>query len=210
MSSQNFPTTSQKRTIPLPPYTEIQIGDILVSRYSKSQWTKLFPWEDWHHAALITKTNPLTIIEAAGENDEGQAFGPEEILFNESVGFGKAKDLLEIVWLRPKFPNPIREMAHKKIKRSKRKVITEKEARKRVTAFARQQLNEPYSLKATKWSEGAWYCSLLVYKSYSRSITDMYLETYLIVKGGFFVTPEDVFKSNRTEKYFKSIILPSK
>ena len=186
----------------IPSLHDIQIGDILVSRYQFSDWANRFPWEDWHHVALVTKINPLTIIEAVGQNEKGQSEGPTEILFEDSIAFGKADDLQDIVWLRPIFPNPIRGMESRWVRSSRRKIISEMEARKRVVGFARDQIGEPYTWQATKWSEGRWYCSLLIYKSYSRSVTDMYLETYLAVRGGFFVTPEDILKSKRTQRYF--------
>ena len=83
-----------------------------------------------------------------------------------------------------------------------RKIITENEARKRVVAYARKQIGEPYSHITTKWSESSWYCSLLVYKSYSRTITRMRLENYDIARGGPFVTAEDLLNSRRTKEYF--------
>ena len=45
----------------------------------------------------------------------------------------------------------------------------------------------------------------MVYKSYSRSITGMYLETYgrpRDIKAGYVVTPEDLFDSPRSKVYF--------
>lgn len=86
-----------------------------------------------------------------------------------------------------------------------RKIITEKEARKRVVAYARKQLGEPYSIATSKWNESKWYCSLLIYKSYSRSVTGMYLETYgrsYDIKAGPIVTPEDLVDSPRSRLYF--------
>ncbi|MDZ4217165.1 MAG: YiiX/YebB-like N1pC/P60 family cysteine hydrolase, partial [Candidatus Gracilibacteria bacterium] len=100
------------------------------------------------------------------------------------------------------FSGTIREMAPSNIPRKKRQVITEDEARKRAVEYARQQLGEPYSLLATKWSEDKWYCSLLVYKSYSRTVTGMYLEDYDDLRAGFFVTPEDLIDSPRSKVYF--------
>lgn len=197
-----FPTGNQNKHIQLPPLGEIEIGDMLVSRYDKSAWAGYFPWEDWHHAALINKTYPLTIIEAAGPNSENQWPGPAEVLFESSVGFGKAKEIQEIVWLKPVFPNPIREITSKQIQRSKRKIITLNEARRRIIAYAQQQLDELYTLASSKWNENSWYCSSLIYKSYSRTITDMHLETHDDIRAGFFVTPEDLLNSKKTKQYF--------
>lgn len=197
-----FPTGDQNKHIQLPLLDEVEIGDILISRYNKSRWAEYFPWEDWHHTALISETNPLTIIEAVGPNSENQWPGPAEVFFQNSVGFGKAKGIQEIVWLKPIFPNPLREIASWRIQRSKRKIITPNEARRRVIAYAREQLSEPYTLASSKWSESSWYCSSLIYKSYSRTITEMYLEKYDDIRAGFFVTPEDLLNSKRTKQYF--------
>lgn len=196
-----FPTGDQNKHIKLPKYEDIQIGDVLVAKYNSSRWARWLPWENWHHAALISKTNPLTIIEAVGKNSEEQWTGPTEIKFWKSVGFGKAKGIKEIRWLKPIFPSPLREMDSWFIPRSKRKIITENEARKRVVGYARKQLGEPYAPASGKWNENSWYCSLLIYKSYSRTITGMYLESYDDIRAGFFVTPEDLLDSKRTEEY---------
>lgn len=181
---------------------EIKIGDILVAKYNSSRWARWLPWENWHHAALISKKDPLMIIEAVGKNSEDQDIGPTEVKFWESVGFGKAKGIKEIRFLRPVFPNPLREIDLWYVPWSKRKIITENEARKRVVAYTREQLGEPYTLASTKWNEKSWYCSSIVYKSYSRTVTGMYLETYDDIRAGFFVTPEDLFDSRRTKEYF--------
>jgi len=85
-----FPTGSGSSQIQLPFKSEIQIGDFIVSRYKTSAWAEHLPWEDWHHAALISHTEPLTIIEAVGPNLSDQSEGPTEILFENSVGFGKS------------------------------------------------------------------------------------------------------------------------
>ncbi|PIZ71932.1 hypothetical protein COY07_04035 [Candidatus Peregrinibacteria bacterium CG_4_10_14_0_2_um_filter_43_11] len=197
-----FPTGDQNRHIKLPKPEDVRIGDILVAKYNSSRWVRWLPWENWHHAALVVKTNPLTIIEAAGENSEGQLAGPTEVEFGKSVGFGKAKGIKEVRWLRPIFPNPLREVDSWLVQRSKRKIIAESEARKRVAEYAKKQVGESYAPASTKWNENSWYCSLLVYKSYSRTVTGMYLETYDDVRAGFLVTPEDLLNSKRTKVYF--------
>ncbi len=199
-----FPTGSGITEIEIPAASKIQKGDFIVSRYSSSKWAKFLPWEDWHHAALISQEKPLTIIEAVGSNSNSQPEGPAEVLFKDSVGFGKSKNLLEIKFLRPIFPNPIREIDSKTVLRSKRKIITEQEARERALEYARLQVmqKEGYGLMASKWGEEKWYCSLLIYKSYSRTVTGMYLEDYDDFRAGFFVTPEDLIDSPRSEEYF--------
>lgn len=202
LNTDGFPIDKQGEYKMIPELSNIQVGDIIVSRYSVSRWANNFPWENWHHAALVSKITPLTIIEAAGVNSEGQPSGPFEVEFWQSVSFGKATDIEEIRWLKPIFPNPIREIASWKTLRINRKIITENEARKRVIAYAREQIGEPYKSLATKWSEDSWYCSLLVYKSYSRTITGMRLENYDIARGGPLVTPEDLIDSRRTKEYF--------
>lgn len=197
-----FPTGEQNKHIELPKDEEIQVGDILVARYNSSRWARWLPWGNWHHSALISKINPLTIIEAVGKNSADQWAGPAEVEFWDSVGFGKAKGIKEIRWLKPVFPNPLREIDSWKVPRSKRNLITEEEARKRIVAYAREQLEEPYIPTSSKWAEKSWYCSSLIYKSYSRTITGMYLETYDDIRAGFFVTPEDLLDSKRTKEYF--------
>ena len=198
----NFPTGANNLHIKLPNYEDIQIGDILIARYDSSKWARFLPWENWHHAAIVSNINPLTIIEAAGHNTEEQWAGPAEVAFVESVGFGKAKNIREIRWLKPIFPDPLREIDSWKTPRSKRATITEAEARKRIITYARKQLKEPYSPTASKWNENAWYCSLLIYKSYSRTITGMYIESYDDIRAGYLVTPEDLLDSKRTKEYF--------
>lgn len=183
----------------------IQIGDFIVVKYKESRWGNIAFWEDWHHAALIVKTNPLTIIEAIGTNKENQHPGPVEIEFFDSIGFGKSLDnIIKIKWLKPVFPSPIREIDKKDVPQSKRNIITENEARERVVNYALEQTKntEPYNEYASKWDENEWYCSLLIYKSYSRKITNMYLENYIKGISGYFVTPEDLVDSKRSETYF--------
>lgn len=199
-----FPTGSGNSKIELPSDNDIQIGDFIVSRYSSSRWARYLRWENWHHAALISRIKPLTIIEAIGPNTIGQWEGPAEVRFDQSAGFGRSKDLEEIKFLRPIFPNPIREIAHWSIPRSERKILTEKKARERVVDYARLQVSqkENYNILATKWTEKRWYCSLIVYKSYSRTVTGMYLEDYGIIRAGVYVTPEDLIDSPRSEEYF--------
>lgn len=197
-----FPTGDQNKHIKLPKREDIQIGDVLVAKYNSSRWSRWLPWENWHHAAIVSKIDSLTIIEAVGKNLEKQWEGPAEVEFWESVGFGKAKDIKEIRFLRPVFPNPLREMDSWLVPKVKRKIITEKEARERVVEYAHNQLGEPYNPISSKWNEYSWYCSSLIYKSYSRTITGMYIETFDDVRAGFFVTPEDLLDSKRTEEYF--------
>lgn len=200
-----FPTGNQNKHIQLPLSEKIQKGDIVIARYNSSQWAHFLPWENWHHAALVSDTSPLKLIEAVGPNSEGQWPGPAKVLFYESVGFGKAKGIKEIIWLKPIFPHPLREIDSWRVPISKRKIITPSEAKRRIVNYAHQQLGEKYTLATSKWSESSWYCSLLIYKSYSRTVTGMYLESHEDIRAGFFVTPEDILKSKRTEEYFSWI-----
>jgi hypothetical protein len=218
---------SEKIKIP----DNIKKGDIILARYKHSTWGKFAPWADWHHAALVSNTNPLTLIEAVGPNKNSiQPEGPYEILFNDSVGFSKAgKNLIKMKWLTPVFSNPIREISDKKW--SQRKIISEEEARNKVVDYARKQIGEKYKLSedwftminhnidltadnASKWDENEWYCSLLIFKAFSRTITNMYLEVYDLrnktgkintlrtISSGFFITPDDLAESKRTQTYF--------
>ena len=165
----------------------IKVGDIIVVRYKKSQWADLLKWENWYHAAIVSQVHPLTIIEAAGKNSGDQFPGPTEVLFSESILFGKASgDIIKMKWLKPRFPRIMREYAKWYIPWIFRPLIEEKEARKRVIQYAREQVKnkDPYNIDATKWDENEWYCSLLVYKSYSKTITGMYLEDYGVARSG--------------------------
>jgi len=222
-------TYSLKPQIP----DNVEIGDIIVARYTESQWAdNIFAsLEDWHHAAIVSSVSPLKVIEAVGPNaDKKQPEGPFEVEFEKSIAFGLAKEnLIRLKWLKPVFPNPIREISNAKW--SERKVVSEKEARQRAVDYARQQIGDDYKLSrktllemwnaktdlsadnATKWDENEWYCSLLIFKAYSRTITGMYLEVYNLrneegeqtllggVSSGFFVTPEDLVDSLRTRAY---------
>ena len=216
-------TFSENLQIP----TDVKIGDFVVARFASSEWANYLPWENWHHVAMISQIEPFEIIEVSGiilqkkdkETDkkeiregvvEYEIKEPRTITLldgtnNNNGNLWLHADLLETAWFRPVFPNPIREIAKWYVPRFKRKIITENEARKRAVIYARKQLGEPYGITASKWSEGKWYCSLLIYKSYSRSVTDMYLETYgrsFDIKAGRMVTPEDLADSPRSQLYF--------
>lgn len=205
----------------------VQIGDLVVARYKTSQWSRYLPWENFDHVALVSQINPLKIIEVSGiilqkkddeNNKEEIREGVVEYEFkkqrsitlpdgikNSNGNLWMLDDLLEARWLKPIFPNPIREIDKWYVLHSKRKIISEKEARTRAVNYAQKQLNEPYDIMATKWSENKWYCSLLMYKSYSRTVTGMYLETYgrsLDLHAGPMVTPEDLVDSPRSRTYF--------
>lgn len=208
-------TSSQTLTVP----KNIQIGDFVVARYKTSQWSRYLPWEDFDHVALVSQINPLKIIEVSGiilQKEIREGVVEYELKKQRSVtlpdgtknsngNLWMLDDLLEARWLKPVFPNPIREIDKWYVLRSKRKIISEKEARTRAVNYAREQLDEPYNILATKWSESKWYCSLLIYKSYSRTVTGMYLETYGLssdLHAGLMVTPEDLVDSPRSKTYF--------
>lgn len=72
---------------------------------------------------------------------------------NENGNLWLLDDLIEIKWLTPIFPNPIREIDKWYVRRSKRKIITEQKTRIRAVKYAREQLNEPYSILTSKWNE---------------------------------------------------------
>lgn len=217
-----------------------KVGDILIARYETSEWA--MPWDDWHHAAIVVNLDPLEIVEVSGVHKPeypSEKPGPQRKLFAEAPMWGKAHEwdpLVKIKWIRPVFPNPIREIDKKEVPRSERKIISEDEARKRAVDYALAQEGEPYKLSAdprdlwqmragsvdllandvaTKWDENEWYCGLLVFKAYSRTVTDMYLENYTyeqvafdpdgyveMLSPGFFVTPEDILESKRSEPYY--------
>jgi hypothetical protein len=205
----------------------VKIGDFVVARYNSSQWSRYLPWENWDHVALVSQLNPLKVIEVTGiilqtkdkktkkkEIREGvieHEFKKPRIVTlldgtkNKNGNLWLLDNLLEIKWLRPVFPNRIREIDKWYILWSKRKIITEQEARRRVVKYAKKQLGEPFSHLASKWSESKWYCSLLIYKSYSRTVTGMYLEKYgqsYDFRAGPLVTPEDLVDSPRSKVYF--------
>lgn len=223
-SPKNITETSGKKfQIP----DNIQIGDFVVARFKRSSWADYLPWEDWHHVGMVSQLEPLKIIEVSGIllQKKDKKSDKEEI--REGVveyEMGKSRiitildgtkitnanlwlldDLLATAWLRPVFPNPIREIDKWYRPWIIRKIITEKEARKRAVLYAQKQLGDPYSIVTSKWNESKWYCSLLIYKSYSRTITGMYLETYgrsYDIKAGPMVTPEDLVDSPRSRVYF--------
>lgn len=223
-SSENIIKTSGN--IPQIP-KDVKIGDFVVAKFRSSVWANHLPWEDWHHVGIVSQLEPLKVIEVSGIllQKEDKKSGKKEIregvveyemrkqrtivlLDGKKSTNGNlwlSDDLLETAWLKPIFPNPVREIDKWCVPWYKRKIITEDEARKRAIAYARKQIGEPYSITATKWSESKWYCSLLIYKSYSRSVTGMYLETYgrlYDIKAGPMVTPEDLADSPRSQVYF--------
>jgi len=225
MSSPDQKITETTGSTPGIPAT-VEVGDFIVARYTSSQWSRYLPWEGWDHVAIVSQLNPLKVIEVTSiilqkadkkNKKEEIREGVVEYEFkkprtvtlvngteNKNGNLWLLDDLVEIKWLKPVFPNPIREIDKWYVSRSKRKIITEQEARIRAVKYARNQLNEPYSILATKWSESKWYCSLLIYKSYSRTVTDMYLENYGGSNGlleGPMVTPEDLVDSPRSQVY---------
>lgn len=206
-------TISAKPDIP----PGIKKGDIIISRFTQSEWA--WPWDNWHHAGLVIKTNPLTVIEATGLilQNENKRKKEEEIRegvvkyefeqdrWVEKQDGTKARGnlyqgsgIVEIEWLRPRFRDPIREKGHWATPGFLKKKITETEARKRIVAYALEQLGEPYSAKTTKQSTEYWYCSKLIFKSYTMTLYKMRMET---TPAGPWVTPEDLLDSDRTEVY---------
>lgn len=229
MQSLHHEITETSGSLPDIP-KNIEIGDFIVGRYTHSEWARYLLWENWHHAALISQLNPLKVIEATGiilqkaDKKSKQKEIREGVVENE---FEKTRtitlldntknlhgnlwllnDLVEVKWLKPVFPNPIREIAEKHIKRRDRKIISEDEARQRAVAYGREQIGEPFKLSAskqdkqsaTKWDENEWYCSLLIYKAYSRTVTGLYLESNYPFPG-LWVTPEDLVDSRRSIVY---------
>lgn len=223
-SSRNITETSGERPqIP----NNIQIGDFVVARFQSSSWADYIPWEDWHHVGMISQLEPLKIIEVSGIllQEKNEELNKEEIhegvveyemgrkrtitlldgTKNSNANSWLLSDLIETSWLKPVFPKPIRETDKWYKPWIARKIITEKEARKRAVAYSRKQLGEPYDIATSKWNESKWYCSLLIYKSYSRTVTGMCLETYgrsYDIKAGPMVTPEDLVDSPRSRVYF--------
>ena len=55
-------TTGSKPNIP----ETVDVGDFIVARYTSSQWSRYLPWENWNHVALVSKLNPLKVIEVTG------------------------------------------------------------------------------------------------------------------------------------------------
>lgn len=173
----------------------------------------------------------MKIIETPGgtkNNDEG---GPQEVDFSSSKLWGASSQIQEIVWLKPKFPKEIIE--GERVWNLKRKLkddfaedldkgrsfwsklwgffiplkLSEEQARKLAIVFAREQIGEPYSIHTSKWEDHKWYCSKLVFKSYSSVVKGMYLEDYHREKdpkspndccAGPKVTPEDLVDGSRT------------
>ncbi|MBU1090110.1 hypothetical protein KKF38_04965 [Patescibacteria group bacterium] len=206
----------------------VKVGDFIVARYTKSEWALI--WDDWHHAAMVTNLDPLTIIEASGiplgKDEKGKEVkeGVVEYEFQKPRIIKKLDgkeingsnwiggNLIKVKWIQPIFPDPIREKDHWLKPRILKKKITEEEARKRAIEYARKQIGEPFEKLATKWDENEWYCSLLIFKSYSMTITDMYLEDYswkdkngvllsTRFSSGFWVTPEDLVDSRRSKVF---------
>lgn len=225
MSSPKNITETTGKTPQIP--NDVQIGDFVVARFKNSSWADYLPWEDWHHVGMISQLEPLKIIEVSGillqkkdkksnkdEVREGVVeyeMGKKRTITlldgtkNANANLWLLDDLLETAWLRPVFPNPTRETDAWYKPWILRKIITEKEARKRAVAYSRKQLSEPYDIATSKWNESKWYCSLLIYKSYSRTVTGMYLETYgrsYDIHAGPMVTPEDLVDSPRSRVYF--------
>jgi len=128
-SPKNITETSGKKPqIP----DDIKIGDFVVARFKSSSWADYFPWEDWHHVGMISQLEPLKVIEVSGIflQKKDKKADKEEIregiseyemskkrtiilldgTKNTNANLWLLDDLLETAWLRPVFPNPIREI----------------------------------------------------------------------------------------------------
>jgi hypothetical protein len=181
----------------------VKVGDFIVARYTSSSWAPI--WEDWHHAALVTHLDPLTIIEAVGSEADAKNPGPTVRVFKKTPWwYTDAEDIVKIKWLRPVFPDQIHVVMPNA--KGEKPALSPTKARSLTVRYALDQIGEDYKLSikakreysATKWDEEEWYCSLLVYKAFSRTI-GLYLETYPIP--GFFVTPGDLVDSKNSEAY---------
>ena len=207
MKTKNSITEDNSKK-PSLPYDDIKVWDIIVARYDDKSWTKYTIWEWYNHAWIISKVDwkNFSIIESVWKVAT-PPWWPKEYPFNKS---SFAWSPAELILLRPKFPNPIREKWKWYIPRIFHKIITEDEARKRVVEYARDQIWEPYSHLSSKWNDEEWYCSKLVFKAYSMIVTWMHIESYhypLVsfskkLSSWYAVTPEDLIDSKRTEKYY--------
>ena len=195
----------------------IEISDIIVAKFKTSDvWN--IPWENWHHAWLISEINwdEIKIIEAPWKITKPPTW-PIEKNIKESLFW--RKDLIELLLLKPKFSKIIRKKGSWHIPTIFKKKLSEKEARSAVIKYARNQIWEEYTIWTTKWNDKSWYCSKLVFKSYSMTLDRMYLESYdfpslwilpvaRILKTmsfWFYVTPEDLVDSKRTVAYYNFI-----
>ena len=95
------------------PYDKIEIWDIIVAKYENSKWADNLPWENYHHAWLISEINwsEVKIIEAPWWNKNWEKKWPVENNLEKSLFNWNNQKLwiIEILLLKPKFPNPIRE-----------------------------------------------------------------------------------------------------
>lgn len=203
---------------PIIPFDKIQIGDIVVVRYIEWEWQieNKLSWENWHHAWLVSEIwkNNIKVIETPWDIYQWKlpAIWPVENNFYWNSLY-TWKDVKEIIFLKPKFPNPIREKWKWYVPRIFHKIISEIVARKRVIKYAKNQIWEPYSFVSSKWNENEWYCSKLLFKAYSMTIYDMYLETYHFpflswdwkFSSWPWVTPEDLVDSRKTISYYHYI-----
>lgn len=122
----------------------LEPGDVILVHGNDPFITPMDGGAHYIHAAIVSGTDPLTVIEAWGPNDSGKS-AVREVPFAEFVD-GKPGDGYKVV--RP---------------------TTDPAIAKQAIAYARQQVGKPYD-----WSFGlfgpsagsAWYCSDLVYAAY--------------------------------------------
>jgi uncharacterized protein YycO len=206
-------TISMRPDIP----SGVKKGDFLVVRYTHSEWAQY--WDDWHHAGLIVNTSPITVVEATGlvlqkkdkrTNKEEIREGVVKYEFEKQRWVDKidgikikgnlylGSDVIEIKWVRPRFRNPLREKGHWLTPVIMKKILTETVARSLVVSYALAQMGEPFTIATTKFHTGYWYCSKLIFKSYTMTLYNMNMETKPV---GIWVTPEDLVDSRKTEVY---------
>jgi len=116
---------------------DVKIGDFVVAKFKSSIWAEYLPWEDWHHVGMISQLEPLKVIEVSGiilqkgdkkthkeeiregvveyEMNKKRTVALLDETKNMDGNLWLLEDLREAAWLRPVFPNPIREINNRKI-----------------------------------------------------------------------------------------------
>ena len=198
------------------PFDQLLIWDIIVVKYEEWSIQKKFPWENWHHAWLISEIDweYIKFIEAPWYTnwEDKPPIWPIESLFEENKLY-IWDDVKEILLLKPKFPKTIRKKWSWIIPRLLQRILSEDEAREEVVEYARNQIWKEYNELSSKWDNDEYYCSKLVFKSYSMTIIWMHLEVYHSPFFSVFwklsswptVTPEDLVESKKTEIYYHFI-----
>jgi hypothetical protein len=131
-----------------PMRANLRVGDVIIAHGHDFFISPMDGNADYIHTAIVSKTDPLTVIEAWGPNDSGNA-SVREASFASFVA-GTGADGYKVV--RPT-QDPAKIQA--------------------AVGFARQQVGKPYNWSFNLFgpvNDASWFCSSLVYAAYGPQV----------------------------------------